>query len=896
MPATAQKGKSLATQKVKAYLKLAEENEGVWAALIIFMGALFLLGAIPFYPVYIVPILALICAAVAFKHPAFGVLLSVLIAFPAVSYQSAIFGWVFLLVIAIVLFEMLEQWLIIAYLEILIMAPFSFGQLPFFGWISILGMALGAMRFGSKKSTAISIPAVFAILLLSSLWGVQNSAFLPLALDKYLPLNSDLSFSKPAIDILALPSGVPSSLAGLFDFTAFSGINSAISQVLGNMITILTGDSGLVQLVAWGLSLYAMAYLSGNKGKHSQLFSSFVLFLIVPVYFLITSLLQQEFHFEIILALAATSATIGVLEQFGVKISHEVEARRTESMKSFGKFGLQDLGMGAGEQSLADVGNYDDVKKELQDAILLPLENKELSYAYGIKPPAGILLFGPPGTGKTMLMRALAKELKYGFYYVKSSDILSQWYGESEKNVSEIFNIARSKAPALLFFDEIDSIGKKRTSYSADDVGPRVLSVMLQEMDGLKTGKSVMVVGATNVPHQLDPALLRPGRFDKIIYMHLPEKEGRLAIFKTQLRKLPVSDDIDLNKLAMKTERFSGADIANVVQEAVKLAAKEARDKGSVIPISMNHFLTILKSIKPSTGIAQLENYETFKLDFERRVGAKEEVKVKEDVVTWDDVAGLDDVRNSLLETIEMPLIHEKEMKEFKIKPTKGILLFGPPGTGKTLIVKAASNELKSSFQSMSGAELLKQGYSEAVGTIKDVFNRARENTPAIIFVDEIETLTAAAARSISGEILGQFLVEMDGIKELKGVVVMAATNKPSLLDPAILRPGRFDKIFYIPPPNEQGRFDMFKIHLGSFAESVDCAALAKKTDGFTGADIAGICQEMKMIALKNKLAGRDSKIKTEDLLTIISRRKPSVTKESLREFDLFMDAYGERR
>ncbi len=501
-------------------------------------------------------------------------------------------------------------------------------------------------------------------------------------------------------------------------------------------------------------------------------------------------------------------------------------------------------------------------------------------------------------------MEEITKVRDEAFVYDISVDPTQNFVGgiggifvhNSEKNISEIFSIARSKSPAILFFDEIDSIGKKRTSYSADDVGPRVLSVLLQEMDGLKSGKSIIVIGATNVPHQLDPALLRPGRIDKIIYMNLPDQEARKAIFETHCRKVPVSEDVDFDKLATKTDRFSGADLKNIVQEAIKIAAREAGLKGVVVPVTMQHFLTVLKTIKPSTGIAQLEDYERFQLDFERRVGAKEEVKVKEDVITWKDVAGLDDVRESLLETIELPLKHEKEMKEFKIKPTKGILLFGPPGTGKTLIVKAASNELKASFQSMSGAELLKQGYAPAVGTIKDVFNRARENTPAIIFVDEVETLTAAAARSISGEILGQFLVEMDGIKELKGVVVMAATNKPNLLDPAVLRPGRFDKIFYVPPPDEKGRADIFRIHLGEFAEGVDVAELAKRSDGFTGADIAGICQEVKMKALRSKVKGESSKITADDLLKVISRRKPSVTKEMLREFEMFLDAYGERR
>ncbi|HIH22656.1 TPA: ATP-binding protein, partial [Candidatus Micrarchaeota archaeon] len=390
----------------------------------------------------------------------------------------------------------------------------------------------------------------------------------------------------------------------------------------------------------------------------------------------------------------------------------------------------------------------------------------------------------------------------------------------------------------------------------------------------------------------------RPGRFDKIIYMHLPEKEGRDAILKVHTRKIPTEDDIDFEKLAMKTERFSGADLKNVVDEATGLAAKEASKSGKIVPVAMEHFLAVLKRTKPSTGIAQLENYERFKMDFERRSGGGKEEGGSEgqgEIVKWEDVAGLGDVKQALLETIELPLLREDLMKEFKVKPSKGILLFGPPGCGKTLMAKAASGELKASFQVLSGAEIMKLGYTQAVTVIKEAFNRARENAPAIIFVDEIETF--APQRGIgTSEVVGQLLTEMDGLKELKGVVVLGATNRPSILDSAILRPGRFDKIFYISPPDNAGRAEMFKIHLGTFSEGLNLAALADATEGFTGADIAGISQEAKMQAVRAKLGGKDSKITTEALLAIIKTRRPSVTKSMLSEYEQFRGEYGERR
>ncbi|HLC69318.1 MAG TPA: AAA family ATPase [Candidatus Bilamarchaeaceae archaeon] len=894
MPALQQK--TMASQKVAAYLKLAQENEGLWNAVLIFLGTLFLLGAIPFYPLYVVPLLALVCGAVGFRLPWAGTLLSMLLAFPAMAYQSAIFAWIFIFLLAVVIFEMIENWRIISTLQILIMAPFSFNALPFFGWITVLGMFVASLHFGSRKSLFISLPAVFLILLLSSIWLVDNSAFMPIHKPLYEPALDALKLSKPILGLMDVPRGIGNALPSLFAPEVLTRVTDTLGLFVRNILRLLFSDSGIIQLAAWAVALYAASYLSGQFKHRSQLIASFSLLIIPMVYYVISIVFPVSFHFGLLGAVALSIALAGISGHLGLTITREVEIERGEKQKAYSKFGVQDLALGKGEKSLADVGDYEDVKQELLDAILLPLEKKELSFTYGIKPPSGILLFGPPGTGKTMLMRALAKELRYGFYYIKSSDILSMWYGESEKNVSEIFSIAQKSSPSILFFDEIDSIGKKRTMYGSDDVAPRVLSVLLQEMDGMKTGKPILVVGATNVPHQLDPALLRPGRFDKIIYMHLPPPEARAEIFRVHLRKVPLADDIDFEKLTRKTNRFSGADIKNAVQEAVNLAAKEASRSGKVIPVSISHLLKVLSTIKPSTSIAALDDYERFKLDFERRVGGKEEEKPREDIVKWEDVAGLADVKDALLEAIQLPLLHEEEMQRLNVKPSKGILLYGPPGTGKTLIAKAASNELKASFQVLSGAELLREGYGRAVGVIKEIFNRARENTPAIIFVDEIETIAPARGSSgIGNEILGQFLTELDGIRELKGVVLIGATNRPGIMDPAILRPGRFDKLFYIPPPDKATRVEVFRIHLGQFATDANLDKLAGATEGYSGADIAAICQDIKMQVLRKKIAGKEFRPATDDVLESVQSRRPSITPDLLKEFDHFMEMYGSR-
>jgi len=888
--------KSMASQKIAAYVALAQQDEKLLGAFIVFLGSLFLLGTAPFYPIYLIPLLAFLCGAVSyFTRPPFGVILGMLLALPAVLYQSPVFGWIFIIILTITIFEVFEGWLIIAVLEILITAPFAFGQLPFLGLVTILGMVMAALHFGSRKSILIAAPSLLMILLLSSLWLIENSAFFPLNMELYKPGRPELMFSKSSVGIDRIFDAFGDALGGFASFDNLAKFFTSIGWVGGNIALILFQDSGVIQIIGWSLVLYLISILSARISKRPQFFSALALLLLLPFYYVAGIISGTGLKMEFLVTVVFSIILLGVLEEIGVSISRETELERIERMKAYGKFGMTDIGV-EGKERLADVGGYDDIKNELREAIIMPLEKKEIAYTYGIKPPSGILLFGPPGTGKTMLMRALAREMKYNFIEVKCSQIISMWLGESEKNIAEVFATARKTAPTILFFDEIDSIGAKREEAETHEAIKRTLTTMLQEMDGaVKSKASVIVIGATNVPNKLDPALLRPGRFDKIIYMRLPDAKEREDIFRVSIGKLPIASDVDFAVLAKKTERFSGADIKNVVTEAKRLAAKEALSTGRVVPLRMEHFLSVLKSLKPSVTLAQLEDYERFRMDFERRIGLAEEKKPEEKEVKWEDVAGLDEVKKALLEAIEIPLLHEDLMKKFKVKPSKGILLFGPPGTGKTLIAKAAANELNVSFQSISGAEVMKKGYLQAVTVIRDVFNRGRENPPAIIFIDEIETFAPARGGGAS-EIVGQLLTEMDGLKELKGVMVIAATNKPSMLDPAILRPGRFDKIFYIPPPDEKTREKLFAIHLGEFASGVDLAELAGVTEGFTGADIASVCQEAKMAALRAKITGKEQKITTEMLLSILKGRRPSVTREMLLEYEDFLERYGERK
>ncbi|MEM4295769.1 MAG: AAA family ATPase, partial [Candidatus Anstonellales archaeon] len=568
--------------------------------------------------------------------------------------------------------------------------------------------------------------------------------------------------------------------------------------------------------------------------------------------------------------------------------------RRLKEVQPFSVFGVQDLSVESNLKGFEDVANYDELKAELIESIKTPLENPKIAYAYGLKPPKGLLLFGPPGTGKTYLMKALAKELNFPFLYVKTSQLLSPYYGESEKNVSQIFELARKKAPVVLFFDEIDAIAKKRAGGGLDEVTPRVLNTLLQELEGVVSKKPIIFVAATNVPNMIDPALLRPGRIDKVIYMGVPDERGRELLFKYYINQVP-NENIDFKKLAKMTERYTPADISNVVQEAKRIAAKRASKTGNIEPITMNDLEGIIKITKPSVSASLLEEHEQFKLEFERKTSKEKEEKPPE--LTFSDVADMEDVKKTLKEAIELPLKYGQLIEEFQLRPPKGLLLFGPPGTGKTYIMKAAAGEFKVPIIFLSGAELLKKGYYEAATVLKEAFNRAKDNAPSIIFIDEIETV-APARTGMSNPLMGQLLQEMDGLKNLKNVIVVGATNLPQTLDPALLRPGRFDRIIYIPPPSKEVRKQIFAIHLGKFSSSFDLDYLANATEGYSSADIKALCEEIKL-KLFQKSMQTGKKIDTltkQELSSLLAGRKPSITKDLLFVYEKFIKEYGERK
>ncbi len=893
--------------QLRAFVLTLLQMSQLWNAVLISLGFLSFVLFFEFYSL-LLPLLLIIVFVVSYHNPIFGTILSFVLILPAVSYQTPALAWLFLVAIGFMLFKVFENWYLIAAVMALVSAPFAPSEpIPFnllLGPAVIPILTFSALHLGSKKTLFLIPVAVFLILLLSVIWQSHNASFLTVGTHIF----SSSSLLKPqnaAPDIVDLLGGIGEAVANLFSFEVFADVNLSISIVSEGILNLFFADVGLIQIILWSLVFYGIAYLPlFFHGKYSQFVPSLVLILLIPIHFISAEFSGVDPNFEVVVPVFVTISVMFLLDRFGVKITREEEIVAETKRGMFGIPGLVDLSVSqTGPASMSEIGNYDSTKKEIQESILMPLRHRELTLVYGVRPPKGILLFGPPGTGKTLIMSAMAKELRMPFYYVKCSDILDSEFGKSEKNIAELFKIARKNSPCILFFDEIDSIGKKREFYAGgDDVVARILSSLLTEIDGMKEKEQVIVVAATNTPNLLDHALLRPGRLDKIIYQPPPDEKGREAIFNIYLKKLPLDKSVDIKKLAKMTERFTGADIANVVIEAARVAAPAAVEKGKIIPLKMEDFTSVLKTLKSSVTYEMLEDYEKFRIDFERRA-VKEEIKPTEErVITWNDVIGLDDVRKILTEAIELPLLHEEKLKEYKVRPAKGLLLFGPPGTGKTLIVKAASHELKATFISISPSDMSRHGYEGGVRLIKDTFNRARENAPSVVFIDELESIAPsreAYASKITEEIVSELLQQMDGLKDLKNVMLVGATNKPSLIDKALLRPGRLDKIIFVGPPNKEGRAKLFKHNLDGIKgiDKIEYDKIADETEGFTGADISSICQEVKLKLVRAKIAGEpEPEVTTQTILDVAENRTRSVTVQMLKEYLSFVKEYGERR
>jgi len=484
-----------------------------------------------------------------------------------------------------------------------------------------------------------------------------------------------------------------------------------------------------------------------------------------------------------------------------------------------------------------DIGGLDEEIRKVREMIELPLRHPEIFERLGVEPPKGVLLYGPPGTGKTLLAKAVANESNAHFISISGPEVMSKYYGESEARLRDIFKEAKERAPSIIFIDEIDSIAPKREEVTGE-VERRVVSQLLTLMDGLEARGRVIVIGATNRPNAVDPALRRPGRFDREIELRVPDRKGRLEILQIHTRNMPLTPDVDLSGLASITHGFVGADIEYLCKEAAMKALRR-----------------VLPELKLEEGVIDMKTLEKLQVamvDFEAALkdvqpSALREVYIEAPNVKWSDIGGLEDVKRQLQEAVEWPLKYNEIYKHLNYDMPKGVLLYGPPGTGKTLLAKAVATESQANFISVKGPELLSKWVGESERGVREVFRKARQAAPCIIFFDEIDAL--APVRGMGGDsmvterVVSQLLTELDGLQPLQQVVVLAATNRIDLLDPALLRAGRFDKLLYVPLPDKVARKQIFEIHLKNkpLAQDVSIDALVALTEGFSGAEVAAV-------------------------------------------------------
>ena len=526
-----------------------------------------------------------------------------------------------------------------------------------------------------------------------------------------------------------------------------------------------------------------------------------------------------------------------------------------------------------------DIGGIGSQLQKVREMIELPLKHPELFRRLGIDPPKGVLLHGPPGTGKTMIAKAVATETNAHFTSINGPEIISKYYGESEKQLREIFDEAANNAPAIVFVDEIDSICPKREDVSGE-VERRVVAQMLTLMDGMQGRDNVIVIGATNRRDAMDPALRRPGRFDREIEIGVPDREGRKEILDVHTRQMPIADDFDVDWVLENSYGFVGADLAALVRESAMKALRRYLpeidlDEETIPPevlekmeVRMDDFRLAIREIEPS---------------------ALREIYVEIPDVSWESVGGLSEIKDRLKESVEWPLTKPELFEHFGIKPPRGIVLFGAPGTGKTLLAKAIANEAKANFISIKGPELISKWVGESEKAIREIFKKAKQSSPSIIFLDEFESIAGmrssnsqSGGSDVANRVVNQLLASMDGVESLDEVIIVAATNRPEMIDPALLRSGRFERVLHVPPPDKPAREAIMNIHSSGMPLSTfSMKDILGGMDGFTGADIEAVCREAALIAMR---AGK-KKVTKGHFEDAISRVRPTVTPEMLEYY-----------
>jgi len=537
-----------------------------------------------------------------------------------------------------------------------------------------------------------------------------------------------------------------------------------------------------------------------------------------------------------------------------------------------------------------DIGGLKLELERVREMIELPLKHPELFDRLGIDPPKGVLLHGPPGTGKTLIAKAVANESGANFISINGPEIMSKWYGESEARLREIFEQAEKNAPSIVFIDELDAVAPKREEVTGE-VERRVVATLNTALDGLKSRGRVIVIGATNRPNALDPAIRRPGRFDREIEIGVPDLEGRKEILQIHTRGMPLAKDVDLNHYASITHGFVGADLEALCKEAAMSA--------------LRRILPEIKLDENTIPTEVLEKLQVTKGDFDNALktvepSAMREVLIEVPNVHWDDIGGLEKAKQELREAVEWPLKYPDAFKRIGIEPPRGILLYGPPGTGKTMLARAVATESEANFISIKGPELLSKWVGESERGVRETFRKAKMAAPAIIFFDEIDALVPRRGSGfgdshVTERVISQLLTELDGLEKLENVVVIGATNRPDLVDPALLRPGRFDRLVLVPAPDEKARLDILKIHTKkmSLAKDVDLELIARETEGYSGSDLASLCREAAMLVLRKDIKGKEVSMK--DFREAMEIVRPSISPELVKTYESFVNRIPKR-
>ncbi|MCL4388500.1 AAA family ATPase [Candidatus Marsarchaeota archaeon] len=856
--------------------------------------------ALPFYPIAIAVVLTIAIFAATRYRAFLGLIALTVFSFPMFIYQTPALSWLFIIAASISLIYGYMHHRTILFLYMMFSAAFSVIGLA----LSVPILVFAALLNGYKRAAIMVVLFVALVAIFSGITGLQNYSYVlynahspkttsfqfqneTLTHKQTVPL---LDFSKEAkLDAISLESNL-----GTTEVSAVSGY--ALFRAVRDV------EYYLPEAAAMALAVILIDQLSTKSRRRYRGTIASSAGILYPVSFVILAKLSGtaiglqgiiEPFISFVLALVAVS----VAEYYDIDVVKALRMRQQDVRMKFGD-AFESLD-NIESQHFKDIANYEYTKNELKQTIIDPMEMKSYSQVYGVMPAKGVLFFGPPGVGKTLMMRALANEIHANFYYVKAQNIISMFTGESEKVVQRIFETAQKNAPCVLFFDEFDAIGSKRED-TYDETRKAVLSSLLTAIDGFEKTKGVLLAASTNVPNLLDEAFRRPGRFDKIVYMHLPDFEGRKKLFAHFLEKMPVAKSVNIDELAEKTERYSPADLKGICQSVGQMKMQEAVKKKLILEITQDDLLGVIAATRPSTTLSQVDMYNKFEIDFQRMLNKDVPVEKKE-TIGLKDVVGLDDAKKAIKDALQIPLLHPELMKKYDVKTINGLLLFGPPGVGKTMLMKAVLNDYDGIvMQELNGARMIELGQEKAMAEIKEVFNRARENQPSIIFLDEIDSI--APNRKYAGEfgvqVTSELLKQIDGLKETVGVIVIGTTNRPDALDPAMLRAGRLDKIIFIRPPNDKQREALFRMYLGKapLAQDIDFEKIGEETRGYTGADIFNACREIKLEAI-NASMSKETEVPVSMAIIerVVKSIKPSAPDLAISQYLSFLARYGER-